>query len=238
MTKPPLRPSAQDHVKLLTKHATSIRPHRAFEAAVAVIFHRVAIESNTAKHAARQQAVVAELEKSRAMWVAESYAPMLYEDLLFDQGRSRDLLGQIAGHMGSLEKSWGQFFTPWEVCQLNAAFTVDQAGVEAAIAAHGYVGVMDPAVGSGALLLATIDRFEDFGVDVHRQVFAEGTDIDPLARMMCFLQLSARGVPARVILGNSLTLETSEVSHTAWVGNLPAARLEAPENGEDMKPAA
>lgn len=62
---------------------------------------------------------------------------------------------------------------------------------------------------------------------MHRQVFAEGADIDPLTRMMCFLQLSARGVPARVILGNSLTLETSEVSRTAWMRNLPTGRREA-----------
>ena len=232
MTKRSPRATPQDHVNLITKHAAGMRPHRAFEAAVAVIFHRVAFESNAAGHSARQQAVVATLEQSKSLWVAEEYAPKLYQDLLADQGRNRDLLGQIAGHLGSLEKSWGQFFTPWEVCQLNAALTVDQAGVEAAIAQHGYVGVMDPAVGSGALLLATIDRFEDFGVDVHRQVFVEGTDIDPLARMMCFLQLSARGVPARVILGNSLTLETSEVSYTAWMRNLPARRPDAAENGQ------
>lgn len=237
MTKRSPRATPQDHVNLLTKHAAGMRPHRAFEAAVAVIFHRVAFESNAAGHSARQQDVVATLEQSKSMWVAEEYAPKLYQDLLADQGRNRDLLGQIAGHLGSLEKSWGQFFTPWDVCQLISEINIDRDGVERAIAESGYVSIMDCAVGSGALLLAAADRFEDFGVDVHRQLFAEGTDIDPLARMMCFLQLSARGVPARVILGNSLTLETSEVSYTAWMRNLPARRQDTVADGQVLMAA-
>lgn len=43
---------------------------------------------------------------------------------------------------------------------------------------------------------------------------------------------SCRQIPARVILGDSLTLETIEVSYTAWMRNLPAPR----QNVQDMQP--
>ncbi|MDC9715047.1 MAG: hypothetical protein PSN36_04415 [Gammaproteobacteria bacterium] len=46
------------------------------------------------------------------------------------------------------------------------------------------------------------------------KLWVQCTDIDRLAALMCYVQLSLWHVPAQVVVGNSLTLETREVFYT------------------------
>ncbi|MGP0897066.1 SAM-dependent DNA methyltransferase, partial [Serratia sp. CY83726] len=41
-------------------------------------------------------------------------------------------------------------------------------------------------------------------------------DIDPVAARMCYIQLSLLGIPARVVIGNSLTLKYQREMYTPF----------------------
>ncbi len=125
-----------------------------------------------------------------------------------------DWLGQVAGFLSVLDgKGKGQFFTPPEVAGLLAAL-VDQGGapseglIRETVRRKGFIGVADPAAGSGGLLLSFVKRVRETGLDPALTVFVEAVDIDGAAARMAFVQLSIRDVPAKVICGDSLSLET------------------------------
>lgn len=122
-----------------------------------------------------------------------------------------DFLGEVSGQLGSLDEDRGQFFTPYEVCRMMAKITIGD--YPAYIDQHGYFTMSDPAVGAGALILATADELTALGYDtLHMLVYA--VDVSALAFYMCYLQLTWRGVPAYVERGNSLSLETFEGAWT------------------------
>ena len=52
------------------------------------------------------------------------------------------------------------------------------------------------------------------GHDPAERLWVQCVDVNRLAALMCYVQLSLWNVPAEVIVGNTLTLETREVWHT------------------------
>lgn len=121
-------------------------------------------------------------------------------------GFKGDFLGVVAAEIGALSAARGQFFTPWEICRLMSAMTL--AGPNSRdVVERGWVGMQEPACGSGALVLAKAKAEQDAGLEVGTQFFAECIDISERAVKMCYIQLSICGVPAIVKLGNALTNE-------------------------------
>ncbi|GAB4072290.1 N-6 DNA methylase [Ancylobacter sonchi] len=123
-----------------------------------------------------------------------------------------DFLGTIAAEMGALDAKGGQFFTPYEVARMMAEMTITSASEP--IAARGFVAVDEPACGAGCMSIAAADALEAAGHDIGRVLYLEATDLSPLAFKMAYLQLSARGIPALVRHGNSLSLECFEQAYT------------------------
>ena len=121
-------------------------------------------------------------------------------------GFQGDLLGVVAAEIGALSAARGQFFTPWELCLLMAAMTL--AGPKSRdVVERGWVGMQEPACGSGAIVLAKAKAERDAGLDIGTQFFAECIDISERAFKMCYIQLCCNGVPAIVKLGNALSSE-------------------------------
>ncbi len=93
-----------------------------------------------------------------------------------------DYLGEVYMQIGSLSKSkaFGQFFTPFNLCEMAARMQLGDVKltIEKARNENNRVSVMEPCVGSGAMLLACkkviiqeaglagLDHFEFFGVDI------------------------------------------------------------------------
>ena len=121
-------------------------------------------------------------------------------------GFQGDLLGVVAAEVGALSAASGQFFTPWELCLLMAMMTL--AGPKSRdVVERGWVGMQEPACGSGAIVLAKAKAERDAGLDIGTQFFAECTDISERAFKMCYIQLCCNGIPAIVKLGDALTNE-------------------------------
>lgn len=126
-----------------------------------------------------------------------------------------DFLGRIAAELSALNAEQGQFFTPYEVSKAMAEISFD--GFQDIIRQDGYITLSEPAAGAGGMVLAYADIVALSGFDLGTTMLVQAVDVSTTAYQMCYLQLAFRGVPAHVIRGNTLSLETFE---SAWT---PAA---------------
>jgi len=118
----------------------------------------------------------------------------------------QDFLGEMF-MMLELSNHWkGQFFTPYSVCRMMAEITMQD--VAAHIERKGWVGICDPACGAGALLVAARNYMQANPCGHllgHQQTLFVAQDVDRVAALMCYLQLSLLGCAGYVVVGNSIT---------------------------------
>lgn len=111
-----------------------------------------------------------------------------------------DVLGpfylEVAAH--SSKQARGEFFTPPELSRAMARMLID---VEAVKSAGKPITVAEPACGSGGMVLAVAELFAPDSVDLLRVTCQ---DINPVAADMCYLNTTLWGIPAHVLLGNTL----------------------------------
>lgn len=107
----------------------------------------------------------------------------------------QDFLGSLfmALELGSHWK--GQFFTPYDICRMMAWVAgVDRVAEE--IKTKGWVG---------ATLIAFANECVKAGVNYQQKILFTGQDLDRLAAMMCYIQLSLLGCPGYVVIGDTLS---------------------------------
>ncbi len=120
-----------------------------------------------------------------------------------EENPDQDFLGRLymALNLGS---HWhGQFFTPYHISEFMAE-TLINGDCQAEIEGKGYLSVCDPCVGAGALLIAAANVIKKAGINYQRDILFVGQDIDEVAAMMAYIQLSLLGCPGYIIVGNSL----------------------------------
>lgn len=158
--------------------------------------HKEAREREYMNHASRYSA--AEIE---------TFAQMLGEVATgMEFNPDQDLLGELFMAL-DLSNEWkGQFFTPYSVCRAMSGMTYGD-DFRARIEQNGWVSVNDPACGAGALLIAFANECRRPGHDINYQtsVLFVGQDIDFLAGMMCYIQLSLMGCPGYVVIDDSIS---------------------------------
>jgi hypothetical protein len=123
-----------------------------------------------------------------------------------------DFLGRLATELDLLDAKLGQFITPYEVARLMAELALMDA--REIIAERGFITLQEPASGAGGMVLAAADVLQKQGFDPQSTLYVEATDVALLCFKMTYLQLAVRGVPATVIRGNSLSLESFESART------------------------
>lgn len=137
----------------------------------------------------------------------EIFAQMLGEVAAgMELNPDQDLLGELFMAL-DLSNEWkGQFFTPYSVCRAMSGMTYDD-DFRARIEQNGWVSVNDPACGAGALLIAFANECRRPGHDINYQtsVLFVAQDIDFLAGMMCYIQLSLMGCPGYVVIDDSIS---------------------------------
>lgn len=117
--------------------------------------------------------------------------------------RHQDFLGNLYMSLDLGNKHRGQFFTPYEVCQLMARIQL-AADWESEVESKGFITVMDPCIGGGAMLIAMAEMFREAQIPTSRALHVVGVDIDITAVHMAYVQLSLLYVPAVILHGNSL----------------------------------
>ena len=74
--------------------------------------------------------------------------------LALEKNPEQDFLGKIFMELGLSNDSGGQFFTPYNVCQMMAEMTI--SNVVPQVKERGYITINDPACGAGATLIAGV----------------------------------------------------------------------------------
>lgn len=134
----------------------------------------------------------------------EKFASMLGNVVIgLDKNPDQDFLGELFMNL-DLGNEWkGQFFTPYSVCRCMAGMLMSD-DVPRKIAEKGWVSVNDPACGAGALLIAYANECQRRHINYQQSVLFVAQDIDQLAGMMCYIQLSLLGCPGYVVIQDTL----------------------------------
>ncbi|EBD0364602.1 N-6 DNA methylase [Salmonella enterica] len=128
-----------------------------------------------------------------------------------------DFLGQLMMTLELGNDYLGQYFTPYSVSYTMARINMADRLPELEDGRQEYIIVCDPACGAGGMIVATAEAMLEAGYNPQKQMLAYCTDIDPLAAMLCYIQLTLMHIPAVVSIGNSLTMEiTREMATPAY----------------------
>lgn len=141
----------------------------------------------------------------------------------------RDILGPLYMELEVASRDQGQFFTPPEVSNLMAEMTwSDQQ-----ISDRPFVTLQEPACGAGGMVLAFVKSMIDRGHDPSRKLWTQCIDVDRLAALMAYVQLSLWHVPGEILVGNTLSWEHRErwLTPAHMLGNW-SAKLAARENDQ------
>ena len=119
-----------------------------------------------------------------------------------ERNPEQDFLGELFMEL-ELGNHWkGQFFTPYCVCK--AMSSIVAGDVDKQIEERGYISVCDPACGAGATLIATVSDMKLSKYNFQNHVLFVGQDIDRVAGMMCYIQLSLLGCAGYICIGDTL----------------------------------
>ena len=120
------------------------------------------------------------------------------------ESESQDFLGFVFSLNEFGNSRNGQFFTPFSISLLCAKLQI--TGYEEIIQQQGLVKIMEPACGSGGMIIAVREALLNKGYNVS-SLYAELTDIDELCFFMAYIQISLYGIAARVVHGDTLRSE-------------------------------
>lgn len=166
----------------------------------------------------------------------DKFAEILMELILALEKESTDVLGRVFMEMDLGSKWTGQFFTPMSVAELMAEMTIER--IREIIDKDGYVTVFEPAVGGGAMIIALANILKRHGYNYQNQMVVIAQDIDIKSVYMSYIQFSLLGIPAKVIHGNTLTVELYEEWNTPfYVLNLWDYRLRKGKKKQKEKEA-
>ncbi len=122
-----------------------------------------------------------------------------------------DVLGTLYMSLELGDKKMGQFFTPQSVCEMLA-----EINFGATLPPHipDFITVGEPTCGAGGMIMAVVKIMQQRRHDPGLKLWTHCQDIDRLAALMCYVQLSMWHIPGVVVVGNSLSNEVQEVFYT------------------------
>jgi type I restriction-modification system DNA methylase subunit len=137
-----------------------------------------------------------------------------------------DVLGTLFMSLDLGRAAHGQFFTPSHICELMAQIgyghqleslndlTSSESGTANGDTCAKFVTLAEPACGAGGMVLAFVRVMISHGLNPAQHLWGRCQDIDRIAALMCYVQLSLWNVPAVVIVGDTLEDEVREAFYT------------------------
>ena len=114
----------------------------------------------------------------------------------------QDFLGDMYMRMELGNHYHGQFFTPYNLCEMTSMSLLKDAGDM--LERNGWLSVCDPAIGGGAMLIAAANNLKRMGINYQESVIFVGQDIDRIVGMMAYIQLSLLGCPGYICIADTL----------------------------------
>lgn len=126
--------------------------------------------------------------------------------------KHQDFLGQVYMQLKLGNSVNGQFFTPYNISQFMAEINFTE--VEEKLEEQEFITLSNPCCGSAGMIIAFAETMKNKGYNYQNQLFVEVIDIDEMCFMMAYIQLSLYGIPARVMLGDTLAYKFSQIIYT------------------------
>lgn len=123
-----------------------------------------------------------------------------------------DFLGEVFMQLELGNSALGQTFTPFHLSQLKCRLAIGD--ISALLERQPFALVADPASGGGSMAIAFAEALFDAGYDYTERMWAHCTDVDDRCAKMSYLQLALLGVPAEVVIGDSLRMTFRKVLRT------------------------
>ncbi|GKV90475.1 hypothetical protein PEC301619_24570 [Pectobacterium carotovorum subsp. carotovorum] len=143
--------------------------------------------------------------------------PVLFNTLVDGMEFSAaDFLGSVFMELELGDRRRGQYFTPYSVAYMMAKMQLSDGLPALTSGERDFITVSDPACGAGGLIVAMAQAMLEAGFNPQKQMVAVCVDIDPVAAMMAYVQLALCGIPAMVIVGNSLSMEFRQTWRTPF----------------------
>jgi hypothetical protein len=138
----------------------------------------------------------------------DAFAEGLAHLTLAMEAKTGDVLGRTY-HDLELHNKWaGQYFTPYDLCRMLAKMTVGSAeDLMARIAERGFVTAQEPAVGSGAMVIALAEELRAAGINYQHHLHVTAVDIDAKCVHMAYVQFTLLHIPAVIVHGDTLSLK-------------------------------
>jgi hypothetical protein len=115
-----------------------------------------------------------------------------------------DFLGEASQHPEMAVKQTTQYFMPYAKAVERAALLIAPDDLGRRVARAHPITLLDPACGSGGMVIAAAARVESFVFDPREVLLATLISEDQLSLQMAFLQMWFKGIPAICIHGDSL----------------------------------
>ncbi len=139
-----------------------------------------------------------------------------------EQNPDQDFLGELYMLCELGNDASGQFFTPYDVCRCMVEIS---GGSDPAAENAGFFSVSDPACGAGALLIAFANLCRRKNICYHDKVLFVAQDIDLIAGLMCYIQLSFLGCAGYVVIGNTITEPSTAYDRRGLLPAGPQSRI-------------
>ena len=107
-----------------------------------------------------------------------------------------DMLGYIYMHLELGSKSHGQFFTPYNICQMMARMQKYE---------DKDYNANEPTCGAGGNIIALAQAMKEQGVNYQRRLNVVCQDLDVKAVYMAYVQMTLYGIPAICFQSNTLS---------------------------------
>jgi type I restriction-modification system DNA methylase subunit len=109
-----------------------------------------------------------------------TFSHILGEVVMTLEEKPQDILGATFHALELHNRARGQFFTPYPVCQLMARIVAGNAeDMHQPIAKRGFMLAQEPAVGSGAMIVAPAEAILEVGFNYQQLLHVTAVDIDP-----------------------------------------------------------
>ena len=153
----------------------------------------------------------------------EKFAELLGEVIMgMEQNPDQDFLGELYMLCELGNDASGQFFTPYDVCRCMVEIS---GGSNPAAENAEFFSVSDPACGAGALLIAFANLCRRKNICYHDKVLFVAQDIDLIAGLMCYIQLSFLGCAGYVVIGNTITEPSTAYDRRGLLPAGPQSRI-------------
>lgn len=132
--------------------------------------------------------------------------------LYINQKEISDILGEIYSNIGLINKTKAQYFTPFHISRAIGRM-VNEPGIKE-LKYKDFITIYDPCCGSGSMTLGYVEETRNKIQNFSEKVVFFARDIDLNCVCMSFIQFTMNGIPAVIILGNSLLNEKRKILYT------------------------